>query len=73
MGEREIVAVAFPVDVDLFLKIGMTVTDWHDERCDIEGCRVFIRGEGHAGSRFVHGLPVVNVDTTVMPGGPDAG
>lgn len=57
MPERDIVTVTFPVDVDLFLKIGMTVIDWHDDRCDVEGCRVWIRGQGHTGSTFTHGQP----------------
>jgi hypothetical protein len=56
MSERDIVTVTFPVDVDLFLKIGMTVADWHDDRCEIDACRVWIRGHGHQGSTFTHGL-----------------
>lgn len=62
MDERELATVTFPVDVDLFLKIGMTVTDWHDERCEIEDCRVWIRGHGHRGSTFTHGPVLADIN-----------
>lgn len=64
MSERVLVTVAFPCDLDLFLKIGMTVVDSHDQTCDAEGCRVFIRGLGQAGASFVHGIPIVIEEIT---------
>lgn len=66
--DLSIVTFTLPVDVDLFLRIGMAVCEWHDEegQCGIEGCRVTMAGNGPGPASTVtyyHGVPLVTSAT----------
>lgn len=64
MSNAKMVTIVLPVAVDLALAIGGAVCDWHDQSCDVEGCRVWMGGEPEGITTqtltYSHGLPVVS-------------
>ena len=47
--DLSIVSFTLPVDVDLFLRIGMAICEWHDDEeagCRVDGCKVVMSGNG---------------------------
>lgn len=48
--------ILLPLDLKLALRMGMAVGDWHEENCDIPGCRLWMSGD-RLRIVYTHSLP----------------